>query len=277
MTRLHVRAEKLRERREPCPRRAAGEQPPREPHRVDHGAREPGAAEALGLAVEEREIEARVVRDEDGVAGELEEAPHRDRRMRAAAQVGIAQARQRADRGADRNAGIDEQLELLLQFELAHTHGADLADARAARPEPRRLEVDDHEGRVLEREIGARRIGEPHGVSPPGEPGVLGDDLVEQAPRHSDRRVPKREQPARGLLDVDRPAPLLDELHEPVSRVEPQLHAERVGEHTFDGKGQVLHSFTGARQNRSTGCAGVRSCIRSAALQWQNISTECKT
>ena len=45
--------------------------------------------------------------------------------------------------------------------------------------------------------------------------------------------MPQREQPARGLLDVDRPSPLLDELHEPVGSIEPKLHAERVGEHTF--------------------------------------------
>ncbi len=44
------------------------------------------------------------------------------------------------------------------------------------------------------------------------------------------------EQPPRSLLGVDRPAPLLDKLDEPIRRVQPELHGKRVGEHTFAGK-----------------------------------------
>ena len=41
------------------------------------------------------------------------------------------------------------------------------------------------------------------------------------------------EQPPGGLLHVDRPAALLDELHQTVGGIEPELHGERVSEHTF--------------------------------------------
>src|SRR5262249_25826596 len=97
-----------------------------------------------------REVEARVVRDEDGIACELEEASHRDCRMRCTAQVGIAQPRQRRDRRADRRAGVDEELELVLELQFSYAHRADLTDPRAAGAEAGRLQVDDDERRALE-------------------------------------------------------------------------------------------------------------------------------
>jgi len=45
--------------------------------------------------------------------------------------------------------------------------------------------------------------------------------------------VRKREERPRRLLDRDRASPLLDELDEPVRRVEPQLHPGILSEHTF--------------------------------------------
>ena len=57
--------------------RAPVEQPPREPDGVDDGGRHPPARDPLHLAVEEREVEAGVVRDEHAVPGEVEEAAHR--------------------------------------------------------------------------------------------------------------------------------------------------------------------------------------------------------
>ena len=63
------------------------EEPACEPDGVDDRSSELRAGQPLGLVVEEPEVEACVVRDEDGIAGELEEAPHRDSRMRLAAQL----------------------------------------------------------------------------------------------------------------------------------------------------------------------------------------------
>jgi hypothetical protein len=49
---------------------ASGKERSREPHRVDDRRADAAAGEALGLAIEEGEVEARVVRDEDRVACE---------------------------------------------------------------------------------------------------------------------------------------------------------------------------------------------------------------
>ena len=213
--------------------RPAREQPPRESDRVDDRAGEAGAGQPLGLAVEKGEVEARVVRDEHRVAGELEKTAHRDRGMRRTAQIGVAQAGDLRDHRPDGNAGIDEQLEVVHELEVVHAHRADLADARRARSQPGRLEVDDDEGRALERQVRAGRFRQPDGVSAPGQASVFADDFLEQAARHPDRGVAEREQPTRSLLDEDGPAPFLDELDQPVRGVQPELHAESLGEHTF--------------------------------------------
>ena len=74
MTGLRRRAEEVGERGEADTLRPAFEQPPREPDGVDDRGSDAPASEPLDLDVEEPEVEARVVRDEDGVAGEVEEA-----------------------------------------------------------------------------------------------------------------------------------------------------------------------------------------------------------
>ena len=61
--------------------------------------------EPLGLAVEEGEVEARVVGDEDCVAGEVEEAPHRLGRTRRAPQLLVAKAVMADAPGAIRSPG----------------------------------------------------------------------------------------------------------------------------------------------------------------------------
>ena len=48
--------------------------------------------------------------------------------------------------------------------------------------------------------------------------------------------MPECKQPACCLLGEHGPAPLLDQLDEPVRRVEAELHGESLGEHTFDDK-----------------------------------------
>ena len=121
--------------------------------------------------------------------------------------------------GASGTCRVDERLELVDDLEAAHLDGADLADLRRAGPQPGRLEVDDDVRRVLEQEVGAERSGEPDRVAVPREPRVGLDHLGEERAGERDRRLAQREEPPRRLLGDDRPAPLLDELHEPVGGV----------------------------------------------------------
>ena len=203
----------------PKPATRPGEEPAREPHRVDDRRADARAREPLGLAVEEREVEARVVRDEDCVAREGEEAPHRLGRAGRSAQLLVPEAGHGARPGGDRKPRIDERLELGLHLEAAQANRADLADPGLARPQPGRLEVDHDVRRVLEQERRARRLGERDGVAVPREPRVGLDDLRQQRARERDGRLPQGEEPPRRVLREHRPALLLDELHQPVGRV----------------------------------------------------------
>jgi monovalent cation:H+ antiporter-2, CPA2 family len=225
-------AEELREGSEPGARRAALEQAAREPDSVDDGPGEAGAREPLRLTVEERQVEAGVVRNQDRVTRELEKAPNGDVRMSLSAQLRVTQTGKGADRGRERDAGIDEQLELVLELELPNAHRADLADVRATGPQSGGLQIDHDERGLLEQQLGARRLRQPDRVAAPGQAGILSDDLLQQAASEPERGVAKREEPARGLLGEDRPPPLLDELDEPVGRIEPELH-QRQNKRTY--------------------------------------------
>ena len=79
--------EEVRKRSEPRAAGTAFEEPACEPDGVDDRSSELRAGQPLRFMVEEAEVEACVVRDEDGIAGELEEAPYRDSRMRLTAQL----------------------------------------------------------------------------------------------------------------------------------------------------------------------------------------------
>ena len=215
----HRRPEEVGELREARARDAAREHAPRERDGVDHRRRDARACEPLRLAVEEREVEARVVRGEHRVAREGEEPPHGHRRMRRAAELPVGDAGDRGDGRAQRLARIDERLELLDDLEPDDLHGADLADLRGAWTKAGRLEVDDDVRRVLEEEPGAERRCEGNRIAVPREPSIRLDDLREERTCQRDRRLPKREEPARRFLGDDRASAFLDELHEAVGCV----------------------------------------------------------
>jgi hypothetical protein len=123
-------------------------------------------------------------------------------------------------------AGVRERLEALAQLEPSHPHGPDLARPARARRQAGRLEVEDDERRLLERNrLGGRgRDGDEIAREP--EPGVGPDRLFEQRPRESDRDGPvELEDEAGGLVDRHRPTPLLHQLHETIGGIEAQLHA----------------------------------------------------
>ena len=111
-------------------RRLATEEPAGEPDRVDDGRRDPAAGQAHRLVVEERHVEACVVRDEHGVAAELEEAADARCDRRRAAQLGVAQPVSAAIAGCSGAPGLASVWKRSSQLEAAHADGADLAGAR---------------------------------------------------------------------------------------------------------------------------------------------------
>ena len=228
-----ARAEELRERGEANPRLAPREHPTREPHGVDDRRGEPPVAEAQHRGVEERDVETRVVRDEHGVAGELDEPSRGERSARCTPQLAVVDAGQRRDLERQPLARVDERLERVRQLEALDARGADLADPRAARREPGRLQVDDAERRLLEQHALGVRDRERNAASSPGEPRVVADDVVEQRTRHALRHVPECEERARRVLDGNGATPFLDELDQPIRRVEPELHGRIVRERMF--------------------------------------------
>ena len=90
--------------------RAALQQSSREPHGVDDGRSDSPPREALDLAVEEREVEAGVVRDEGRVAGERDEAPHGNRDPGTPRELAGLDAGEVRHGRRERNAGVDEGL-----------------------------------------------------------------------------------------------------------------------------------------------------------------------
>ncbi len=124
-----------------------------------------------------------------------------------------------AGRGGERHVRIDERLEFTDDLEADHLDCADLADLGRAGPQAGRLEVNDDVGCVLEQQAGSERACKPDCVAVPGEASIGFDHLGQEGARQRDRRLAEREEPARRLLGDDRPAPLLDELHEPVGGV----------------------------------------------------------
>ena len=157
--------------------------------------------------------------DENGVAGEIEKAPHCLGRTRRAAQLLVAQAGDRRRTRRDAVPGIDERLELACRLEAADPDGADLADRRRPRPQPGRLEIDDHVRRLLEEKLASGRLCERDRVAVPGQARVGLDDLAQKRAGESDRSLAQREQTACRVLRGNWSAVLLNELHEPVGGV----------------------------------------------------------
>ena len=226
VARTRARAEELRERREPEARargRPAGAARARPCRR-----RARRAAGRRGAALRRRGTTCRSAR--------CARRARRRRRTRGSAsvaaptcgarpQLALVDSRQRRDLQREPLARIHERLHRRRELERLDAHRADLADLRAARREPGRLEVDDAVRSLLE---------QPRSAVPPAS--------ATQPPRHasrasatttsssSDRAMPsgrccEREERARRVLDGNCAAPFLDELDEPVRRIEPKLHA----------------------------------------------------
>jgi hypothetical protein len=165
------------------------------------------------------------VGDEDGVACEREEAAHDGGDRRRAPQLLVAQARQRRHGRLQPRPRVRERLEGRGRLQRHDPNGAELARPREARPEARRLEVEHHERRVLEQQPVAARRGERDQIAGPAQPRVGAHRVVEERAREPGRdRAAELEDGACGLVGGDRPAPLLDELHQPVGGIQTELH-----------------------------------------------------
>ena len=227
VARAHARAEEPRERGEAGPRGAAREQPPREPDRVDHRCGDPPARSAA-------RSRGRGTRGRSARCGRRGRSRRRRRGTAAPLPARVAQPElpvvdpgQRADRGREPHARVRERLERRGELERLHPDGADLADARASPARAR-------SSRGRRRRSGRARA---------GVLSAAGSASATRSPRHASRESartassssprasavgepPEREEPPRGLLGGHRPAPLLDELDEPVGRVQAKLHGE---------------------------------------------------
>ncbi len=236
VTRLDRGAEEVRQGAEADAGDAAAEQAPREPDRVDDRRGEAAPREALHLAVEERQVEARVVRHEHGVAREREEPAHRPLCRRSASEIGLPDPCQGGDRSRERRPRVDERLEDPGRLQASQPDGADLADRCGSRAKASRLEVDHGERGRLERRLLAAGGGQGDAGSPPGQAGIPGDHVGEQRPRKPVGGVPEREERSRRLGSRDGAAALLDQLDEPIGGVESELHSGSIGEHMFARK-----------------------------------------
>ncbi len=107
MARLRGRAEEVRELREREALAPSVEEPAREPDGVDDRRCDAPAREALDGAVEETDVEARVVGGERRVAREREEPPDRELGPGRASEVGVAKPGQPGDRRRERDAGLE--------------------------------------------------------------------------------------------------------------------------------------------------------------------------
>jgi len=121
-------------------------------HGVEDPERRPVVVRRRCRRLEEGDVEAGVVGDEDAVAGELEERRQNGLDARSRRDHRVGDAGEHLDERRDRLAGLDQGLELAEHVAAAHLDRAELGDRGRRGAAPRRLEVDDDE-----RHVGQRR------------------------------------------------------------------------------------------------------------------------
>ncbi len=218
-------AEEVGERGEADAAEPSLEQAPGERRRAERRLGQASTVSQEQLPLDEALVEAGVVRDEQVVACEAEEAPEDGRDGRRTPQLLAAQAGEAGDRLRERDARVDERLERVDELERPDADGADLADAVACGREPGRLQVEDDElglfqqaGRVVLRQgrrwFLPRRLGcRPR--SPPPTANGRG------------RRDGGSGKERAGCVDRRQRAALLEQVHQPVEGVERELHRHK--------------------------------------------------
>ena len=128
------RAEDLGERGEPVVRRlVAHDELARQLEGVEDREPGPRSADAGGGRLEEADVEAGVVGDEDAAGRELEEGGQRALDARRVAHHRVGDAGEHRDEGRDGLGRVDEGLELAEHLAAAHLDRADLGDAALRR------------------------------------------------------------------------------------------------------------------------------------------------
>ncbi len=233
MARLDGDPEEVGKARERHAFSPAREKSPREPDRVEDGCRTAPARRSFELAVQERHVEAGVVRDERRVACEAEEPPERHVGTRGAEELRLPDPGQRSDLRRKQGPRVDERLEGVRDLERSYAHCAYLTRPAGAGGETRGLQIEDDELGELERSIRVGVSGEADARAEPGQTRVIGDDVREQRTGDRGWRALEREENAGRLVGPDRPVLGLDELHEAIGGVERELHESSVYERTF--------------------------------------------
>ena len=158
-------AESAGERGEPAVGHLLLHQPSGEGTRVDEAVGQARPSRPGQLGVEESEVVAHVVADDDGLARELEEARQHLRHGRGGDDHGLGDAGEHGDGGRDRRARVHECLEGAEALASAHLDRSDLGDRAHLRRGAGGLEVEDAEGDLGERgaEVVERPLHGPRG------------------------------------------------------------------------------------------------------------------
>ena len=179
------------------------------------------------------DVEARVVRDEDGLPGERQEPLRRDARIGGSTQSARVDPGERRDLERQPLARVDERLERSGELEALDPDApiSQMRERVGERPVVSRS-TTQNVGVLEEDALGVCRL-EGDAPAAPRETCVPRDDVVEQRARHALREVGEREQRPRRVLDRHGAATLLHELDKSISGIQPQLHGRILGERMF--------------------------------------------
>ena len=168
MVRLHARAEVARERLEPDVRDVGPDEPASEPGGADGGRGQRVVVEPYEVGVQEREVEAGVVRDEHRSAAELQERRQDLLDRRLGGDGSVVDAGEMGDERWDRDLGVDQSLERPDALAAEILDRPDLGDPTVGGGAAGGLQVHDAERDLVQRDAQVER-----GLDGRGEHGFL--------------------------------------------------------------------------------------------------------
>ncbi len=214
--------EEVGERREADPAHAPLEQSASEGGGAERRLGQAPIVHERELPFEEALVEARVVRHEERIARERQEAAEHGGDRRRLAQLLVAEPGEAGDGVRQRNSWIDERLERLDRLQRLHANRAELADTVACCGKPGRLEVEDDELGLFEQRVGLRP-GQRNRRPSADEPAVACGDLGQERTREAVGDRGGCKEGTGGVRRRQRPA-LLERFHQPIERIQRQLH-----------------------------------------------------
>ena len=183
---------------------------------------EPPTVQGLQLSLEEPLVEAGVVGGERCVTGERDEASDDARDGGCTAQLLVAKTGQTRYRWRESQTGVDERLERIDELECSHARCSDLADPVACGREPRRLQVEDDELRLLQQRV-LLRAGERDGRARTEDAAVSRGDVRKQRTGKTVRDGARGEQ-QHGRVHRRQSSLFVEHVHQTVEPVERELH-----------------------------------------------------